>query len=98
MGYWRGMQANQNGFLEEIITHWKERLGNWVSKGHQTGAVPNTHLVIKEKNDLFSQILKITVKNTGRCVLQRENILETGTIMPYKICFLYRSPSSTTRL
>lgn len=28
-------------FLEEITTDWKEPLGKWVDKGHQTGAVFN---------------------------------------------------------
>lgn len=29
-------------FLEEIITHLEERLGNWVGKGHQAGAAFNS--------------------------------------------------------
>lgn len=48
-------------FLEEIITHGKEQLGNWVGKGHQTGAVFNSHdahLVIMEKRIIiFPKIL-----------------------------------------
>lgn len=43
MGHWRGMQANQNGFLKKIITDWKERLQKWVGEGLQTGAAVRCH-------------------------------------------------------